>query len=697
MSLPAPNLDNLRFQNDLVDEARKRIARYCPEWTDYNLSDPGITLIELFAWMTELMVYRLNRVPEKNYIKFLDLLGLQLHPASSARTELTFWLSIALPFSEDNLEGVTIPQGLEVRSDTGAEAEAIFSTDRALEINPPILSQLHKEKEVNRNYLSRLGIEAFLPFDPIHPKNGDAFYIGFDPHKSLSGHILRLSFTCEPTEAVGIRREDPPWVWECSLGDGRWQEVALSAFTGEKDTTGGLNNPTGSLVLYLPLDFAPDSFHGRDAFWLRCRIEQRSPMQGMYTESPRVLSVRASTLGARITAAHAQVVRQERLGVSAGDPGQEFSLRHAPALDLKEGETLLVEEERNGEVVPVPWEYVADFASSSRYDRHFTLDFASGKVRLGPSVRQPDGSVRQYGRVPEHGREVSFKQYRYGGGSSGNLPVNSLRTMTSSVPYVARVTNLVRASGGQDPETIEEVKLRAQRELQAQKRVVTTQDFEQFTLNYSRYAGRVRCLSPRPGSTDLGVVRLLVVPAVADSLQVDDLSRLHVNEDFAASLTHHLDQYRLLTTHVQVCEPEYIGVQVKARIVAGDYSDPETVAARVNRHLRNFLNPLPAFPQQEAEDGLLEKGWNGWPMGKTLFTAEIYALIQRVPGVKYVLDVELSSRGVDPRLEGSGSALLQPLEALEEKFLRVPEDALICSLPHEIEVVELSALQGEAI
>ena len=89
MTLPSPNLDDLRFQSDLVDEARKRIVNYCPEWTEYNLSDPGITLIELFAWMTELMTYRLNRVPEKNYLKFLEMLGLQRMPASSARTELT--------------------------------------------------------------------------------------------------------------------------------------------------------------------------------------------------------------------------------------------------------------------------------------------------------------------------------------------------------------------------------------------------------------------------------------------------------------------------------------------------------------------------------------------------------------------------------------------------------------------------------
>ena len=85
MALPVPNLDDLRFQRDLVDEARLRIIRYCPEWTEYNVSDPGITLIELFSWMTEMIVYRLNKVPDLNYIKFLEMIGVDLQPASSAR------------------------------------------------------------------------------------------------------------------------------------------------------------------------------------------------------------------------------------------------------------------------------------------------------------------------------------------------------------------------------------------------------------------------------------------------------------------------------------------------------------------------------------------------------------------------------------------------------------------------------------
>ena len=63
MSLPTPELDDRRFQ-DIVDEAKRRINRLCPEWTDHNVSDPGVALIELFAWMTEMTLYRLNQIPE---------------------------------------------------------------------------------------------------------------------------------------------------------------------------------------------------------------------------------------------------------------------------------------------------------------------------------------------------------------------------------------------------------------------------------------------------------------------------------------------------------------------------------------------------------------------------------------------------------------------------------------------------------
>ena len=92
MSPPFPNLDDRRFQ-DIVDEAKRLVRQYCPEWTNLEPSDPGMTLIEVFAWMSEMLMYRLNQVPEVFYLRMLDLLGVQPFPPQAARVDVTFWLA----------------------------------------------------------------------------------------------------------------------------------------------------------------------------------------------------------------------------------------------------------------------------------------------------------------------------------------------------------------------------------------------------------------------------------------------------------------------------------------------------------------------------------------------------------------------------------------------------------------------------
>src|ERR1700754_1802147 len=112
MTLPVPDLDDRRFQ-DLVDEAKRLVQQRCPEWTDHNVSDPGVTLIETFAYLVDQLLYRLNRVPDKNYIAFLDLLGIRLFPPTAAGSDVDFWLSAPQP------DVVTLPPGTEVTTASG--------------------------------------------------------------------------------------------------------------------------------------------------------------------------------------------------------------------------------------------------------------------------------------------------------------------------------------------------------------------------------------------------------------------------------------------------------------------------------------------------------------------------------------------------------------------------------------------------
>ena len=94
MPLPSPNLDDRDFQQ-LVDAARQRIVQSCPEWSDLSPSDPGVVLLETFAYLTDTLSYRMNRIPEKAYVEFLRLLGVQLSPPAAASTRLRFSASRA--------------------------------------------------------------------------------------------------------------------------------------------------------------------------------------------------------------------------------------------------------------------------------------------------------------------------------------------------------------------------------------------------------------------------------------------------------------------------------------------------------------------------------------------------------------------------------------------------------------------------
>ena len=123
--LPAPNLDDRTFQG-LVDDARRLVHQRCPDWSDHNVSDPGITLIETFAMMVDQLIYRLNRVPDRNYIKFLELLGLELRPPGAAQGEVTFWLSAPQP------QPISVRAETEVSTDrTDVEEPIVFSTTEA--------------------------------------------------------------------------------------------------------------------------------------------------------------------------------------------------------------------------------------------------------------------------------------------------------------------------------------------------------------------------------------------------------------------------------------------------------------------------------------------------------------------------------------------------------------------------------------
>ena len=656
MSLPVVNLDDRTFQ-DIVDDAKRRLQQRCPSWSDHNVSDPGVTLIELFAWMTEMVLYRLNQVPEKHYIKLMELMGLRLKAPAAAETEITFYLSSPRP------EDFLVPPQTEVATRrTEIQDPIIFSTNEALLIRPadkPILITETLDPATHTSVYQRHNL-ADRPAEIFHdvPRSGDALYFGFQT--DLSHHILQFEVQCQQNLGLGVDPDDPPWQWAVWKGDqdsiDPWQPVAV-----ESDETGGFNQ-SGTIRLRLPQMTKQDlGLFPEPAYWLRCRVANSE--RGRYDSSPRVEAVRVESWGGTVKATHAATIHQELLGQSDGTPGQVFYLEYGPILARRPGET--IEIRTPDSKMWESWQEVSNFADSDPDDQHFTCDSTNGAIGFGPALSQGDGSVRSYGLIPPRKAEIRFLQYRYGGGATGNVQSGTLTVLKTAIPYVDQVINHQPAEGGLDAESIEQAKLRACQMISTQGRAVTAADFEYLALEADPTIQRAHCLSlgddsPKQDAAD-GQVDILLVPQVSQKEGALDPKQLELNPSLVNRVYNYLDQYRLLTVRLKIRQPTYTRVAVNVVLVADAKADTYHLQKDATTKLNEYLNPLTG-----GRDG------RGWPFGRDLYLSDIYDCLRDIKGYELIESVAFQESGKvgDPQ-PNIGSVTL-------------PQDGLLISGEHHV-------------
>lgn len=653
MALPAPHLDDRRFQQ-FVDDAKRYIQQRCPEWTDHNVSDPGVTLIEAVAHMADQIVYRLNRVPEKNHLAFLDLLGVTLFPPAAARADVTFWLSAPQP------EPVVLPAGTEVATSRTETEEAVaFATEADLTVVPCELAAVLRQEAGGAP--QACGQDVFGGRDvavfATAPQPGDTLLFGLSAAVPRCAAALQLD---SRVDGVGVDPRQPPLVWEAWTADG-WAECEVA-----EDSTGGLNRP-GEVVLHIPAGHTVSRVGRQEAGWVRCRVVEAAKGQPFYSASPTVRSASAFTIGGTTTVAHADVVRDELLGESSGVPGQRLRLAHAPVVADRPPLVLEVAEhsgdpsaDDDAGTAWHAWQVVDNFAASGPYDPHVTLDAATGEIAFGPAVREPDGSLRQFGAVPAKGATIRATRYRTGGGRAGNVARGAIQVLRSSIPYVARVENREAARGGVDGETVAEAKVRAPIALRAQERAVTARDYEELARRAAPETARIHCLAADAAEAGENAVRVLVVPqAVPDRGGRLRFEQLVPGDELLSRVTQFLDERRPIGTRLAVGPPFYQGVTVVATLHSFRAAQAERVRADALDALYAYLDPLTGGAHGE-----------GWPFGRPLRAGEIFAALQRVPGVELVDEVllhpadPLTGRRGDAtdRIELAPSALLFPFD-----------------------------------
>ncbi len=707
MPLQVPILDDLNFER-LLEEAKRRIPSFTPEWTNYGVeSDPGITLVQLFAFLTDALAYRANRIPERDRLKFLQLLGIPLRPATPASGLVTIAnqraplqplpLNAGLVLSAGKLDFQTL-DGLNVLP---LEARAYYkqpiddSDPRRQEFETRYEAlRLAAEADLDRASSDGQAARATLAFyesramtlptaaEPspvldLATSLDKSLYLallappGGDPdqtRKTIARQTLSLGLV--PALAGEIAPLTPLRFAAPSTLDRR----LIFELPGNPDDSdaGALYSPLRPLntpdlealptVVQLPLP-------GADALrtWsfddpLREGVEDFPPRIADPQVAARLVTWIRLRIGApdggsappslRLTWAGINAARviqaatriDEFLGVGNGEPNQSFSLAHTPVLARS---VSLVGRTENGGLGR--WYRTDDLLAAGPNDPVFDLDPEAGLIRFGDGLRGA--------RPPRNVRLLAT--YQYGGGPAGNLAIGAINASRDTrLKGGFRIENPVPTSGGAPGETPAEGERNIPRIVRHRERLVTQQDYRDVALRAEGiHPGRIEVLPLyRPGTPpDLdaaGSVTLLAVPAV------DPLNPLWPTPDrlFLRRLCDYLDERRPITTEIHVRGPDYVPVYLTLAIqVRGDFF-ADSVRTEVGRRLRRYLSSLPPG----GSDG------RGWSLNKPLLAKDLEAVASRVPGVGYVEELRLGGNGPIQRERIELAGLQLPLVAALE-------------------------------
>ena len=632
----APTIDDRQF-DDIFNEMKTRIARYVPEWVwnDYNDSDPGITLAQLMAWLSEMMIYRMNKVPELNYIKFLELLGIELQAAQPARVDVTFPVknTVSIPYINVGLRTqISAPS-----DDSGPPV--VYETEKTLVALTAQLQSVQAFDGFAHTSVSTDNdvMQPYAPFGELAPVDaalvlGFGYPSGYPTPEAFPAVAFDLMLYVKENSSAGtmVTCGLPP---SASFAPARlqweaWNGALWNRIDALKDDTLALTR-TGVLTLRVPSNAGiKRDFMGAyendgtnpPLFWIRGRL-----IKAQYENPPLLINVRTNT----VMALQAQTVQGEVLGGTDGSRNQSWTLANTPVIS---GSVQVQMDEGMG---AAPWKVVSDLLGCDEQATDLALDPTSGTLKAGDGV---------HGAVPvanpnNPDANVIAVEYRYGGGTRGNVAANAINAMLTPVDGIdtGNITNAFSAAGGTDEESIDDAKDRARRMVRSQCRAVTIDDFEYLAKQAGNIA-RAKTLAlynPQFPTVQVpGAVSVIIVPNA--KRDPGELFAPKPSEGLMRTVCAYLDQRRLLTTEVYVIAPSYQQIAVTAQIIANDAADTAAVQDAVTEALTSYFDPIIG-----GDDG------KGWPFGGTIYYSKVHQRIFTVNGVDSIESLTMTLDSVD--------------------------------------------------
>nr|WP_240545939.1 putative baseplate assembly protein [Paenibacillus artemisiicola] len=630
--MPLPKLDD-RTYAQLVEDAKKRIPPLAPVWTDHNAHDPGITFIELFAWLTEQQHYYLDQIRGDNELKFLKLLGQKPSAAKAASAQIT------VSHRAGSDASVLIPAHTPV---TTREGDVTFETEETLLATAVKLRKIVSILPTGVADYSEANVRHGLHFAAFGTKAeaGSRLYLGFDRPFPAGARVPiefelydRYPVARNPVAAddrcLWIQPSaDLEWDYYSGAGGGSWLPLALEA-----DETLRLTF-SGSVMFTAPDDALARKVGtiGEELYWIRATVKQAG-----YELPPKLERVLLNT----VPVVQRESVKDEPVGSSNGLPEQYFDLTRYPV--LPESLRLLVEEPSGAGSEWVEWKRVDSLDASKPTDTHYRLLPDSGRILFGDGV---NGAIPR----PAHPKDaITIKAARYQTteGVKGNVGAAAItRWADPTSPLDAlELTNWQPASGGAPQETLEQAQMRTRKQLQSAHSAVTSEDYETLALSTPGLrVARAKAipLQDRDDNPAPGVVMVVVVPYGENANPVP-------SGGFLSTVCRHLHPHRLLATKLRVVAPDYVKASVEAEIEVQAGYDAAATRQKAVEALLQYLHPLNGGSDR-----------TGWPFGRPIYASEIYDVIKRSPGVDCVRRVRMSAAGKGIRQDAEGSVFLPP-------------------------------------
>ena len=614
--------DYASFKQLMLD----RMALTIPAWKERNPADMGIMLVELLAYAADYLSYRQDAIATEAYLgtarkrisvkRHARLVDYKMHDGCSART----WVHLEVT---DNIDGIVlkgnnhgnsikfvtaVPQNPFVLKGNTTAADKLFNSN-GYEVFEPV-HDLELDYRLNKLFFYTWGQTK------CHLNKGAVT-------ATLDGHITGL-----PGKILIIQEEVNPYTFnKADAAISKRHAVRVESAEHVYDILA--ENPD-----------APGDPKGKPVTKVNWNEEDAMPfslcLSTINNEGETIVT--SSLIGNNVLAEHGNTITEE---LHYSKDNKQPKLKYGPLSNgliyednpaVSANALMHVKAEQANPIIKLyeqndaelEWIPVADLISSQFNSRHFVVELKQdekARLRFGNNIN---------GQKPVE--NLSFNAvYRIGNGGQGNIAAGALAHLVSTDPAISvdtikSVTNIVAATGGTEPEKIEEVKYRAPIAFRKQERAVTTADYEEKAKAANKNIQRSAATTRWTGSW-----RTVF-------LAVDTFNEQLMNDGFISKLTNDLEKYRLAGQDIAIEQPDYVSLEIEIDICVSPGYSRSDIKAAILRQLSNRILP-------NGDTGLFHP--DNFTFGQPVYLSKLYSVIHKQAGVTSVTIKKFQRQGIN--------------------------------------------------